>query len=283
MSTQSIPTFSVIIPTYNREGFLKKALDSVLKQTFKDFELIVIDDGSTDRTKELIGLFKDERLLYYYQDNHGVAHARNRGLEKAKGEYIAFLDSDDWWKENKLERFNEAIQRNPQIKIFHSQELWYRSGQIHNPKKTHKKPNGWVYPQALSLCCISISTAVIHESVLKKVGNFDESFEACEDYDFWLRSTLHYPIFLIDAFLTEKEGGRPDQVSMNTWGLDRFRIRSLEKMLKSKDLSPENYDLTYRELKRKCAIFIEGTKKRGRMDEAQLLEELVQRYSTVLP
>jgi len=133
------PFFSVIIPTYNRREFLKKAVDSVLSQTFKNFELIIVDDGSTDDTQSLLDWYQESRIKYIYQKNHGVAHARNRGLEKTRGEWVAFLDSDDWWLPRKLERADEYINRFPEFQIFHTKETWYRRGVLLNPKKIHKK------------------------------------------------------------------------------------------------------------------------------------------------
>ena len=109
----SAPNFSVIIPTYNREDFINSAIDSVWGQTFSDFDLIVIDDGSTDRTRESVEEYQDSRLRYFYQNNKGVSSARNRGIKESKGKYLAFLDSDDTWVDTKLERTAEYIKKFP--------------------------------------------------------------------------------------------------------------------------------------------------------------------------
>jgi len=207
LNTMNTPFFSVITPTYNRVKFLSKAVQSVLGQSLNDFELIIIDDGSTDRTRSFVESFADPRIVYQFQKNHGVAHARNRGIELAQSEWIAFLDSDDWWLPQKLDRMHVAIQENPDIKIFHTEEKWFRQGQIHNPKKKYQKPTGWAYPSAIKICSMSLSTAVIHQSVFDAVGTFDEELLACEDYDFWLRSTHQFEVKLIEEYLTEKEGG----------------------------------------------------------------------------
>lgn len=261
--------FSVIIPTFNRRAFLEKAVNSVLAQSFSDFELIVIDDGSTDSTKGLMALYKDKRIIYVYQKNHGVSTARNKALTLAKGNYIAFLDSDDWWKKEKLEKATEYIERYPDINIFHTEEIWFRNGKLLNQKKKHKKPSGFVYKNALSLCCISISTAVIKKGVFETVGTFDETLEACEDYDFWLRATNKYEVKLIPDALTLKDGGRPDQLSSKIWGLDRFRIKALEKMLASEMLTKSDYKITFKEFEKKCEIFALGAEKRGKLEEAK--------------
>jgi len=271
------PFFSVIIPTFNRKVSVEVALRSILEQSFKKFELIIIDDGSTDQTKEMIKTYKDRRIYYLYQENHGVAHARNRGLEQARGQFVAFLDSDDRWVPQKLERVFEYIQEYPDIKVFHTEEKWYKAGKIHNPKKKHQKPTGFVYTEAIRLCSISISTAAIHRDVFSSIGNFDEELLACEDYDFWLRATHKYEIKLIEEYLTLKDGGRPDQLSAQ-WGLDRYRIKALAKMLDSGRLNDKEYEATRQELIKRADVFINGAQKRGRLSEANLYKKLIQQY-----
>lgn len=280
MHTQ--PFFSVIIPTFNRVKFLKKAVDSVLGQTFDDLELIVVDDGSTDGTKELISSYTDERIKYLHGTNRGVASSRNRGLFQSKGLFIAFLDSDDYWLNVKLEKIKEHIDSYPEIKVFHTEEIWYRRGELLNQRRKHKKPSGDVYKKALPLCCISISTAVIKKEVFERIGAFDEDFEACEDYDFWLRVTNEYEIKLIPEYLTIKDGGRPDQLSSRIWGLDRFRIKALEKMLSSGKLSSDAYKTTLMELEKKCRVFSLGCEKRGKKREASIYKDLPLKYSVSL-
>jgi len=272
-----LPLFSVIIPTYNRKDFLPKAIDSVLSQTFKDFEFIIIDDGSIDETKKLVFSYNDRRITYVYQENHGVAHARNRGLEKAKGEWIAFLDSDDWWLPQKLVSVSQSIDCFRDFQVFHTEEIWYRHGDRLNQKKVHKKRSGYIYPHAVKLCCISISTAVLHKSVFEDIGVFDETLPVCEDYDFWLRATAQYPVHLIDEHLTEKEGGHKDQLS-SLWGLDRYRIQSLVKMLRSGILKEEDYEQTRREMLKKAKVYINGCRKRNRWNEVDDYSGLIAPY-----
>jgi len=283
MPTASTPLFSVIIPTYNREHFITQALQSVLAQSYEDFEVIVIDDGSDDSSQEKIAQFEDARIHYVYQKNHGVAHARNRGLKQARGRFIAFLDSDDKWAAQKLERCVDYIQKFPDISIFHTEELWYRSQKLFNQKKKHKKPTGFVYLKALELCCISISTAVIKKEIFQTLGAFDEEFAACEDYDFWLRATLQNEVKLIPENLTIKDGGRPDQLSARVWGLDRFRIKALAKMLSQKNLSKNEYALTLQALKKKCHFYLLGAKKRGKNEEITFYNNLMAKAVKQIP
>ena len=276
MDTQIL--FSVIIPTYDREHFLKKCVDSVLKQTYPDLEVIIVDDGSGDGTKDLIASYPDNRIIYARQDNKGVSGARNKGIGLAKGDFVAFLDSDDWWQVKKLERSAQYILEHPDISIFHTNEIWYRNGNLLKQLSRHKNPTGRVYKNTLPICCISISTAVIKKTVFENIGVFDESFEACEDYDFWLRATNEYEVKLIPEDLTLKDGGRSDQLSSSVWGLDRFRIKALGKMLSSNTLSPEDRQATFDELRNKCGIFAAGCEKRGKTEDAEYYRSLPETY-----
>ncbi len=270
---------SVIIPTYNRKKFLKKAIDSVLTQSFADFELIVVDDGSDDKTKELINTYADDRLVYFYQDNQGVSCARNLGLKQAKGEYIAFLDSDDWWEKDKLKIQVEFLKKNRDIVATHTEEVWYRADKLLNPKLKHRKQSGYIFEQCLQLCAVSISTAVLRRELFDKVGYFDEELEVCEDYDFWLRVSCQYPIILIPQYLTLKDGGRQDQLSFRYRpGIDRFRIRAIEKLLDSRILNDEQFALAVKELKAKCKIFIQGATKRGKDKIARFYRQLSEKW-----
>ena len=271
------PFFSVIIPTYNRRDFLKTSLDSVLNQTFKDFEVIVVDDGSTDHTITLLSEYRGSGVNYLFTSHNGVSHARNSGIKVSRGEYVAFLDSDDRWEERKLEITHRYIKEYPEIKIFHTDEIWYRKGKILNQKEKHKRPDGYVYPECLALCCIGMSTSVVKRSLFEETGLFDEDLPACEDYDLWLRVCLNHEVKLIPMELTIKDGGRDDQLS-NQPGLDKYRIYSLEKMLKTGQLTDELYQRTYNELENKCNIYAKGAEKRGRIDEANVYFDMIKKY-----
>lgn len=264
-----MPLFSVIIPTYNRRPFLAKAVNSICNQTYTGWELIIIDDGSDDNTNQLVSGYNDPRIRYIYQPNKGVSKARNEGLKQAVGQYICFLDSDDWWDKDKLAVGHQYIIQNPQYRIFHTQEIWCRAGELLSQKDKHRKPHGSIFPYCLPLCCVSISTVLIHRSVFTHIGVFDESLPACEDYDFWLRVSLQYPVFLIDKPLTLKDGGRPDQLSQRIKGLDKYRIAALVKLMDNELLSGENRDLVTEELSKKINIYAKGCANRGRHQEAR--------------
>ncbi len=272
--------FSVIIPTYNRAKLLKIAIDSVLSQSFTDFELIIIDDGSTDDSKQVVERFKGGRISYINKAHQGVTPARNQGIKEARGEFICFLDSDDRFRKDKLEITHEYIKKYPQYKIFHTEEIWYKNGGLLSQKAYHKKPSGDVFNSAVKLCCVSISTAAIKREVFDQIGVFDEKLPACEDYDFWLRVSAKFPIFLIPQYLTIKEGGQADQQSKKYSGMDRFRIYALKKILEHGNLTTQNYQTAYEELKKKCAIYIKGAAKRNRADEIKYYNELIERLKT---
>ncbi|MBN2120858.1 MAG: glycosyltransferase [Candidatus Omnitrophica bacterium] len=272
--------FSVIIPTYNRKNLLRLALESVLKQTFGDLELIIVDDGSTDKTQELVKSYKDKRINYLRQENKGPSAARNLGILKAKADFICLLDSDDRFRREKLEKTKEYIIKNPDYKIFHTEELWYRNKKYLSQKKEHKKPQGFVFENALNICCISLSTACLHKDVFKKAGLFDESFPACEDYEFWLRATLLYPVKLIPLYLTIKEGGHLSQQSSKK-GLDKYRFLAIYKTIKNCRLKPSYLEPAIKNLEEKAAIYIQGAKKREKNKEIKEITDKLNQIKNI--
>jgi glycosyltransferase involved in cell wall biosynthesis len=269
---------SVVIPTYNRASFFKEAIDSVLSQTFRDFELIVVDDGSTDETPELL-LSYGNKIKVIKKANKGPSAARNRGIKAAKGEWIAFLDSDDVWKPDKLEKQVQFIKDNPDIKICQTEEIWIRNGKRVNPRKKHEMHSGWIYEQCLPLCIVSPSSVMIHRDVFEKVGFFDETMPACEDYDLWLRIAPYYPICLVREKLIVKQGGHVDQQSRVVASLDRLRIKAIVKSLESGDLNESQYAAALLELNRKCMVYGNGCIKRGKNEEGEMYLVLPRKYA----
>jgi len=278
------PKVSVIIPTYNRRPLLKKAIESVLSQSFKDFELIVVDDGSSDDTPHLISSYGD-RIVSIRRERRGPSAARNRGVEAARAEFVAFLDSDDRWDKDKLKIQIGAMENNPSYLISHTQEIWFRRGKLLNQKKKHQKYHGRIFSRCLPLCVVSMSTVMARKELFRKVGLFDEELPCCEDYDFWLRASVEYPFLLVDEPLTLKEGGRKDQVSyIYRTGMDRYRIKSLVKILSEPGLlSPRQRELTLEELKRKCRIYGEGCLKHNKVTEGKYYLYLPDSLSRSLP
>lgn len=271
------PLFSVIIPTYNRNDFIRISVDSVLRQTYCDFELIVVDDGSTDLTYKTVSEYSDRRVNYIRTQHFGVSAARNTGIDLSKGEYLCFLDSDDKWGSKKLEIASNYIAGFADTMIFHTDEIWYKNGKMLNQKKKHKKPDGYVYPNCLPLCCIGMSTSVVRKSVFDEIGKFDTKMPACEDYDLWLRACSIHEVKLIPRPLTIKDGGREDQLS-NQPGLDKYRIYALEKILESGALNDNQYFITAKEIVRKCEIYAKGALKRNKLKEADNYLNLIKEY-----
>ena len=270
------PLVSVIIPTFNRGWILKEAIDSVLAQDYKDFELIVVDDGSTDNTRDILDSY-GPNLVVLRQVNKGVSAARNRGIAAADGQLIAFLDSDDIWRPRKLSRQVDFFNSTPDAVINQTEEIWIRNGIRVNPKTRHRKPSGMIFERSLELCLVSPSAVMIQKNLFDTVGVFDENLPACEDYDLWLRISSRYPIHLIDIPLTIKRGGHEDQLSRAA-GLDRFRIQSLEKIILSGQLTPSQYRAAVGKLRDKCVIYAGGCRKRGRRAEAESYETLAEKY-----
>ena len=268
------PLVSVVIPSYNRRDLLAEAVASVQAQTYDPLEIIVVDDGSTDGTDEMIRQrFPGVRLLR--QPRRGVSAARNRGIAAAQGDFIAFLDSDDLWLPRKLEAEMAVFFRRPDTLICHSDEIWIRRGVRVNPMKKHRKYGGWIYPHCLPLCIISPSSVILRREVFEKAGGFDETLPACEDYDLWLRLTARFPIHFIEKPLIVKRGGHDDQLSRAFWGMDRFRVYALLKMLRLDDLPRAWRLLTLEELKKKCRILVQGFEKRGKARDAALYREVM--------
>ena len=269
------PRVTVIIPTYNRAGCLREAVDSVLAQDFRDFELIVVDDGSTDDTPRLLQEYGDE-IRVFRQENCGVSTARNAGISVSRGALIAFLDSDDLWLQGKLARQVEFFKAHADALICQTEEIWVRNGRRVNPGKRHRKRGGMIFEPSLDLCLVSPSAVMVRKELFQRVGFFDESLPACEDYDLWLRVSCRFPVHLIDSPLIVKRGGHPDQLSRIA-GLDKFRISAIVKLLDGDRLSVEQRRAAVRALKQKCEVYAGGCRKRGRMTEAEHYEQLAQK------
>ena len=266
---------SVIIPTYNRKNTLPRAVESVLNQTYKPVEIIIVDDGSTDGTKEW---FSEMYPLvhYIYQVNSGVSLARNTGINSARGDWIALLDSDDEWLPDKLELQVKLLQNNAELRFCHTNEIWIRNGVRINQMKKHQKYGGNIFKKCLDICRISPSSSLFHTSVIKDVGLFDESLDVCEDYDLWLRITAKYPVLFLDQPLIKKFGGHTDQLSRVFGGIEQYRIRSLEKILTSKSLSGSQFEAAKDMLIHKLQIYAKGLKKRDKNTEFHSVEKKIQ-------
>lgn len=276
METDTPPVVSVIIPTYNRGWILQNAIDSVLTQDYPHLELIVVDDGSTDNTADVLAGYKD-RIRVLNRANGGVSAARNLGIAKCRGRYIAFLDSDDAWMPQKISSQIDFFNDHPEALICQTEEIWIRNGLRVNPKKRHQKPSGMIFERSLALCLVSPSAVMIDRRLFERVGIFDESLPACEDYDLWLRVSCRYPVYLLERPLVAKHGGHADQLSRAP-GLDRYRIQSLTKLIAGGTLSDSQYRAAVETLKKKCAVYANGCLRRNRTEEYRYYKNLAARY-----
>jgi len=271
------PRISVIIPTFNRAGPLQRALESVFAQTAPPAEVIVIDDGSEDDSREMVRReFPDS--IYIHQESAGVSSARNRGIQAAGGDWIALLDSDDEWLPGKLASQMALLDTLREYRFCHTEEIWIRNGRRVNPRKKHAKSGGWIFKRCLPLCVISPSAALIHRSLFDECGLFDETMPACEDYDLWLRICAANPVAFVEQPQITKYGGHPDQLSQRFWGMDRFRVQALEKIVSSGSLAGEDLQAARAMLVEKAGILAQGAAKRGRDAEASHYRKLQLRY-----
>ena len=266
---------SVIIPTYNRKKFLKQAINSVIKQTYQNLELIIIDDGSSDKTIEYL---KKKKLKYFKKNNKGVSAARNKGIKKASYDWIAFLDSDDRWHPKKMENQINYLIKNPKYKVCHTDEIWIKNSLRINQHKKHKKFGGKIFDKCLEMCKISPSSVIIKKEIFQKIGFFNEKLPACEDYDLWLRISAKFPILYLNEKLTIKYGGHKNQLSKKFWGMDRFRIISLENILKEGLLNNKNKVKVKKILKKKIKIYLNGLIKRKKKKEISFYKKKLKNY-----
>lgn len=237
-------------------------------QTYTHWELVIIDDGSTDATVEVLKEYKDPRVIYIYQDNEGVSGARNTGIAQCNGEVIALLDSDDEWLPKKLQT-QLAYMAEHEYEICQTDEIWIRKGKRVNQPAKYAKPEGWFFEKSLIMCLISPSCTMFSRGAWDVIGPFDTSMKSCEDYDMWLRACLSYPVGLVRERLTIKHGGRQDQLSICVPCADLYRIKALIKILQCGKLDTPQQGLALAELEIKARIYKQGCEKRGKIDDAK--------------
>ena len=270
---KSLETVSVVIPTLNRCLLLKRAIDSVLNQSVSPNEVIVIDNGSSDETINMISTNYPD-IIFLTEEKIGVSASRNQGIKKSNSEWVAFLDSDDVWEPFKLEKqlsFNNRFKTN--FRFIHTNETWIRNGKFLNQMKKHEKSGGDLFKNCLKLCCISPSSSMIKKEVFKDYGFFDEELQVCEDYDMWVRITAKENVGYLTEPLVIKYGGHSDQLSKKYWGMDRFRIKSLEKNINSNWFSKDQNKYAYETLIKKLQIVLSGAKNRNNTKLSNIYSE----------
>lgn len=190
--------FSIIIPLFNKDNFIENTLKSVLNQNFSDFEVIIINDGSTDKSEEKVLKFKDTRIHYFYQENGGVSAARNFGIAKAQSNYITFIDADDYWYPDFLQNMFENVHRFPDIKVFSAAIEVETSKKIIPSRYSIVKTGDCqivnYFDASLKETVICPSCAIFHKNIFEKTGLFDIILKTGEDTDMWIRIGINYPI-----------------------------------------------------------------------------------------
>lgn len=270
-------SITAVITTHNRIELLPRAVQSVMQQTRPADEIIIVDDGSTDDTAGWLQQL-DNRFRVMRLEQRGISAARNAAILSATSDWIAFLDDDDSWLPDKLERQISAVTDNPGHRLCHGEEIWIRNGRRVNAMNKHRKQGGWIYPDCLPLCIISPSAAMIHQSLFQDIGLFDETLPACEDYDLWLRICSQEPVLFVEQPLITKYGGHEDQLSRRFWGMDRFRIQALEQILEQPQLREDYRQLTLQMLIEKISIYLKGARKRGKAREISQYEQRLRHY-----
>jgi len=267
---------NVIIPTFNREEILPRAIDSILAQTYENFDLTIVDDGSTDGTYEVVKKYLQHvNVRYIRTDNKGVSAARNIGVSLSSGDYVSFLDSDDLWHPDKLELQMNFLKQNSHLECVHGEEIWIRNGKRVNKKKVHQKFGGNIFKECLPLCFISPSTVLISRKVFLEMNGFDENFVVCEDYDLWLKISSLYEVGFIETPIMTKHGGHEDQLSTKYFAMDYFRVKALANILEIRDLGEALSNLVIEVLVKKSEILLKGYKKHNNLKDFDEIESLM--------
>ncbi len=245
-----MPTISVVIPAYNGERTILETIASVQQQTCSDFELIVINDGSTDRTLELLSTVQDPRLKVFSYSNGGLPTARNRGIAQATGEFITFIDADDLWTPDKLELQLAALQKHPEAGLAYSWTLVMdETGENFHPGKSVSYEGNVYRELLLSNFIASGSNVMLRRKTIESVGEFDPTLKSCEDWDYWLRVAPHWLFVVVpksQIFYRQSSGGMSSKIDVMDQNhlivIDRaFSIAPPElKHLKNQSLANKN-------------------------------------------
>ena len=267
----------VIIPTFNRAKFIDRAIHSVLNQTHKNFKLHIVDDGSNDETALILSKYKThQQISIYRQQNQGVSAARNFAVQNSDSSWISFLDSDDEWLPQKLEKQINFLNKHSHFQFLHAEEIWIRNGVRVNPKDKHNKSSGNLFKRSLEFCLISPSTVIMNRNLFLKHGPFDESFTVCEDYDLWLKILSHEEVGFLPEFVTNKYGGHEDQLSTQFVAMDYWRIKSMIALLRT-NIDQSKKDLILNEIKKKAPILLKGYLKHQNLERFREVSDWVEK------
>ena len=225
---------SAIIPTYNNAAFLPEAIDSVISQTYPNIEIIIVNDGSTDNTNEVLRKYLD-RIIYIEQENAGPASARNTGIHQARGEYIAFLDADDIWMPTKIEEQLKIFSQNPNASLVYSRMVNFDDRSSKNLSVIPRKVfSGRIFDQLLVENLIALPTVIVRSNILDRIGLFDESLFTAEDWNLYLRIARDHEIIGVNKVLVRRRK-HYDNIS-DRWDV---RIGTLDSLDRIVDLFPD--------------------------------------------
>lgn|SRR5690554_122731 len=198
------PLVSVVIPTFNRADFIREAVESVLAQTYPNFEILVVDDGSTDDTREVLKAYSQEpRLRYFYQENQGQSVARNYALSEARGDFVCFLDSDNRWLPHKLEVSLQAFQENPDVSVIYGDIITINEKGEEISRHNMRRYSGRITPYLFQDNCVSMNTSMTRRQCFSEMGGLEAGRRAADDYELWLRFSARYKFLYISDFLAE--------------------------------------------------------------------------------
>lgn len=246
-----MPKVSVIIPTYNCAHYLEQAIESAMNQTFRDLEIIVMDDGSTDNTAQVVRKYETQ-IRYFYQDNQGVSAARNHAIRASSGDLIALLDADDWWEPTKLEEQVPLLLEDPELCMAYSDLDVISDDGSRNASFLSTRPlasSGYVFNQLIQSKFILPSTVLLRRSFLEQVGMFDESMRSVEDPDLWLRMCQRWEIALVRKPLTHRRQGAANLSSDENLGTE-YSIKLWVKSLSLPNLTAAQRLAMVKELER---------------------------------
>jgi len=262
-----MPTVNVIIHTYNNERFIAETVESVLNQTYKEYEIVVVDDGSVDGTRDALIPYM-QKIRYHYKENGGIASAKNAGIGLSQTEFVAFLDHDDLWAPDKLQLQMECFNENSQVGLVYAKYTSFRDG-----KELRTKPekgySGWIFKELLSKSFIQTSTVVVKRECLDAVGPYDESFSLGDEYDMFLRIARKFQCSFIDKSLTRYRV-HDTNASNNDFLFDNENLGVYKKVYNNfTDLDGVEKKILRKRIARYSMKVAEGLYRQGKQEESK--------------
>lgn len=286
MAENKKPEVTILIPTYNRADLILESLDSVFAQSYRDFEIVVVDDGSTDNTAEVLSPLAEQGLLrYFHQENKGEAAARNKGLLEARGEYVAFLDSDDLFEPEKLAIQIAYLQSHPNVGLVHSGYIKFDNTGNNLGYRDPSWFSGNIYPQMLLYwtTLMAVDTVVIRKSALETVGSFDETLRVGPDLDMWRRIARKHPFGFINKSLARIRVHEGNISGNKISAMDGFS-KYLEKAFKDDpSLSPRFRQQVFSKMHSTVAYNLLGDENKQSMHAARISAKRAMKYDVLNP